>query len=49
MVTKAQFERSRFDKDMKKAPEGSPADVARDKRQMAAMRKAKGMMPKKGK
>ena len=49
MVTKAQFERSRFDKDTKKAPEGSKADVARDRKQMAAMKKATPKAGKKGK
>ena len=48
-VTKAVFERSRFDKDTKKAPEGSKADLARDKEQTAAMKKAMPKVGKKGK
>ena len=40
-MTKAKFERSKFDIEKKGIKEGSPADIARDKKQMAAA-KAKG-------
>ncbi len=40
-MTKSQFEKSRFDKDTKKAPEGSKADMARDKKQMAKVNKGR--------
>ena len=39
------FEKSKFDVDTKAAPEGSPADIARDKKQA----KAAGFMKKGGK
>lgn len=35
------FEKSGMDKDSKKAPEGSKADTARDKKQFAAFSKGK--------
>lgn len=35
------FEKSSFDKDTKKAPEGSKADMARDKKQLAAVNRKK--------
>ena len=35
------FERSKFDKDSKKAPEGSPADKKLDKKQFAALKSKK--------
>lgn len=40
-MTMKQFEKSRFDKDTKKAPEGSKADRARDKKQLARANKGK--------
>jgi hypothetical protein len=40
-VTKAAYERSRYDND-KGVKEGSKADKARDKKGMEAMKKAKG-------
>jgi hypothetical protein len=41
-ATKAAFEKSGFDKDTKKAPEGSKADTARDKKQFGAFKKSQG-------
>ena len=38
-MSKAQFEKSRFDKDTKSAPEGSKKDMSRDKKQLAAVNK----------
>jgi len=35
------FEQSKFDKDTKRAPEGTKADMARDKKQMQQMKAAK--------
>jgi hypothetical protein len=40
-MTPKQFEASRFDKD-KGVKEGSPADKARDKKQLAAVNKKRG-------
>ena len=40
-MTAKQFEKSRFDKDTKAAPEGSKADKARDKKQMARANKGR--------
>jgi hypothetical protein len=34
------FEKSGFDKDTKKAPEGSKADIKEDKKQFAAFKKS---------
>ena len=39
--TKAAFERSKYDND-KGVKEGSPADLARDKKQFPAFKKAQG-------
>lgn len=47
MVTKAQFEKSGKDKEVKGVKEGSKRDMAMDKKQMAAMKKTMPM--KKGK
>jgi hypothetical protein len=38
-MTPAQFERSKFDKETKGESEGSKADKARDKKQLAAVNK----------
>jgi hypothetical protein len=42
-MTKAQFERSKFDVEKKGVKEGSKEDMARDRAQMKAANKAKGM------
>lgn len=46
MVTKAQFERSRFDVEPLGSKEGDKRDTAADKRQLAAMKKATGRTPR---
>lgn len=38
-MTKAQFEKSKYDVDKKGEKEGSKADLARDRRQLAAVNK----------
>ena len=41
-LTMNAFEQSKYDKDRRSEPEGSPADIARDKRQMAAENRKRG-------
>ena len=41
-LTMNAFEQSKYDKDRRSEPEGSPADMARDKRQMAAENRKRG-------
>jgi|SoimicMinimDraft_17_1059745.scaffolds.fasta_scaffold683913_2 hypothetical protein len=41
-MTKAQFEKSKFDKDPKGAKEGSKAEEKSDRRQLAAINKKRG-------
>lgn len=46
--TKAAFEKSRFDKDTKDAPEGSAKDMAKDKKAFPAFLKNKAPSFKRG-